>query len=78
MKICRVYYFVPTSCRILDTQLKKLEVKPFDEQSNVWAGTYTKAGHNPDKDPEFVSIKVLSRDEASQEKVRKVSVPWSS
>lgn len=76
MKICKVYYIVPSSCRILDTGLEKLGDKPFDEYSNVWGGTYVRAGRDPD-DPEYVSIKVLSRYETGHEKVMQVSAPRS-
>jgi hypothetical protein len=53
--------------------LKKLEDNPFDEKSNLWAGTYAKPGQDPDSDPEYVSIKVLSRYESGHEGVMKVS-----
>lgn len=68
MKICKVYRLVPTSFRILDTQLEKLEEEPCNQQPDVLAGTYTKEG----QDPEFVSIKILSRVEADRDEVMKV------
>lgn len=77
MKICKVYPLLPTSYLILDTELEKLGEQPFDEQSNVWAGCYNKAGQESDQEPECVSIKILSQYVTGQEKVKKVSTPQS-
>ena len=83
MKLCKVYRSLPASYHILG-KLEKLGDEPFDEDANLWAGTYTKSGQDPDRDPEFVSIKVLSRyssqsqdGKAEREEVLKVSVPQS-
>ena len=80
MKISKVYCIVPTSCYVLDTRLKKLGDGPLNEVSNIWAGTYVRAGQDPDGDPEYVSIKVLSRYWTSpreRDTVTEVSVPLS-
>lgn len=79
IKLCKVYRLLPASYHIVDDRLTKLEDEPFDEEANLWAGTYAKPGQDPDEDPEFVSIKVLSRysREGEREEVLKVSVPSS-